>query len=139
MRGYFVEDISGLQEFPVAERYGSLPIGIVEGDLTMTTERGKEYVYKQFTKRVWKLTFRVSLFDLAFFRTLHETVGGKLVPFYFMEDTADSSGSAVLVRKEPDFEPRELDQPASIDEQDIEMYDYTLILTEEPEGAEVQA
>lgn len=145
LRGYYLASPTFLIDFPVGERFGSLVDGRLEGDLIHETERGKRWVYKQFTRRTWRLNFRVSETDLQFFRTLHDAVGGSETAFYFVEDVTtfttagDSIGLDVLVRKEQHFDPHELTDPGVVLGVEMPFYDYTLELTEEPTDAEIDA
>jgi len=139
LRGYYLADPGTLVTFPVAERYGSTPIARSEADIVYETNKGKRWVYKQFTRRVWKLVFRMTAQELGFFLDLHEAVEGQAQTFYFVEDvdTFDSVDDAFLVRKEPDFMPVELPDPAIVNGVQTAIYDYTLELTTEPTDAEV--
>jgi hypothetical protein len=134
--GYYITDVGDKQEFPIAERYGSDPIGIEEGDLELTTERGRRYIYKQFTRQTRRLVFRGTTAQLQFFKDLHQLLGGQETPFYFLPDN-DDEATVLFVRKEKDFKPKELDQAAADSDGDTAVYDYELILTEEPSGPEV--
>jgi hypothetical protein len=127
--GYYLTDPDALVVLPVAERYGSL-IGIEENDIAFETERGVRYVYKQFKRKVRRMTFRMTEAQLAAFETLHNAVEGQLTPFYFVPDT-DNAAVVLYVRKEPSFLPKELDEPAVVDGVVTTMYDYTLELTAE--------
>jgi len=138
-RGYYISDPGSVLTFPVGELFGSNPIGFDEGDLVIETERGKRYVYKQFSRRLWTLKFRVSEVDLQFFRTLHLAVGGQETPFYFVEDASDSAGEAFYVRKEQHFKPTEIDQPGVVGGVEMPFYEYTLELTQEPTEGEIGA
>lgn len=125
--------------FPVGDRAGSSPLDIERTDIEQVTERGKRWIYDQFKRRTWALTYRVTLAQLAFFRTLDAAADGQRVTFYFVPDVV-TDATAVLVRKEKDFKPKEVDSVvADGNGSDTLLYDYTLLLTEEPTGAEVEA
>lgn len=135
---YLDESVLTVQTFPVGERFGAAPHEIEEGDRVLETEFGKKWVYKQFSRRVFRIPMRLTEAQLDFFKTLHEAVGGIETPFYYMVDSLASTSTGILVRKEPQFQPQELDQPAvGTNGTETTMYDYTLILTEEPTGPEV--
>lgn len=125
--------------FPLGDRAGSSPLDIERTDILHETEKGKRWVYAQFKRRCWTLTYRVTLTQLTFFRTLDAAVDGQRDTFNFIPDV-DTDPTAVLVRKEKDFKPKEVDSVvADGNGSETLLYDYTLILTEEPTGAEVAA
>jgi hypothetical protein len=139
VRGYFLSESEAVVPFPVGELYGSNPIRYQEGDLVIETERGKRWVYKQFSRQVYELKFKVSAVDIEFFRELHLAVGGQETPFYFVADSDDSAGVAIYVRKEQNFEPVELDEPGVVGGIEMAFYTYTLLLTQEPTEGEIGA
>jgi len=136
--GFYVTDPNAALEFPRGPRYGSAPRDILEGDLVIETEAGKRWVYKQFTRDKIVVNMRLTAEQLEFFRELHQTVGGQETEFYFVPDM-DDIDTVVLVRKEPNFEPKELDDPGVVDGEEIALYDYSLTMTQEPDGPEVAA
>jgi hypothetical protein len=134
---YYILDPDEALEFPVAPRYGSSPHSIEEGDLTLTTERGKVWVYKKYRKKIPRVNVRVSETQLQFFKTLHLAVGGQETPFYYAPDS-DDMATVFYVRKEPNFEPVELEEEGVFGGVVEPVYDYTLILREEPTGPDVE-
>lgn len=131
-RAYYITDISGIEEFPVYEEWVSDAFpSRRETDIALEAERGKKFVYKQGSRRVWKPYFKaITEAELAFFETLHVAVGGQETPFYFVFDVDASPGDSVLVRKEAHFEPVCV-FAGLVDGAFTRLYDYTLILTEE--------
>lgn len=134
--GWYISDPDDLQEFPVAGGFDSIE-GDEEGDIDHETERGKRWVYKQFSRRIWRFIFRLTDVQKDFFRDLHRAVGGRETPFYFVPDVDASPLEAVLVRKEKDFIPDSA-QGMMIAGGSGRFWQYTMELSEEPEGTEVQ-
>jgi hypothetical protein len=138
LSGYYLANPADVVLFPVAERWGSTK-PLQEDDIVHTTERGRRWVYKLDRLRIYVLIFRVNSTNLEWFRAFHELVNGQEVPFYFIHDTdAESAAEAVLVRKEQNFEYTEGPDPGVFGGVQSGVYDYTMTLTEEPAGAEVQ-
>lgn len=135
--GYYLTTVSGLVSFPVARRYGGEGNHVERTDLVHETDRGRRWVYAQFDRRIFNLTFRVTEAQLATFTTLDTAVDGQRTAFYFVPDVT-VPGTAIYVRKEKDFKPRELEGKASSAGVATKMFDYMLQLTEEPTGDEVE-
>lgn len=133
--GYYSVDDGpgGLVTLPVAERYGA-QISFDRSQIILETEKGKRWVYPQFKRISMKLTFRVTTAELAAFEALDALANGAENAFYFVHDT-DDMAAAFLCRKEKDYAPKELDEPAWVDGVETAVYDYTLEITEEPEAA----
>lgn len=131
LAGYYLAGPGPIVAFPRAVRFGGAPRDREENDLALDTEYGVLWVYKQSRRRAYRLPFRVTAVELAIFETLHNAVEGQRTPFYYMPDITAPIGSAIFVRKEAHFQPREVEQPAVIDGVEVEVYDYDLILREE--------
>src|SRR6266571_4832453 len=131
--GYYITDPSALVAFPVSFGFDSLK-GHEEGDLAFETERGKRWVYKQFTRRTLKLQFRLTDSQLAIFETLHQAVQGQAIPFYFVPDVNASPLDALYVRKEQNFTPARatgMEQDGTVGR----FWEYLLELSAEVTGA----
>ena len=135
--GWYISDPDDIELLPVAERYG-VTLGYEEEDILHETERGKKWVYKLFRRRVRKITFRFTEAQYPAFEALHLAVEGQLTPFWYVADSDDPS-SAIFVRKEKDFLPKELDEPASDNGTTTAVYEYELILTGEVDDLEIEA
>lgn len=110
--------------------------GDQEHDLAHETEHGLKWVYKQSSRRVRRLSFLLTVAQLAILQTLHDAVDGQRTAFYFVPDT-DSPHTVILVRKEQDFRPRAHRELALVNGAPTQLYDYVLELTEEPTAAAV--
>lgn len=134
--GYYLEGASPLVviAFPVARRMGADDAHIERGNLKHTTERGREWIYGQFERVIYRLTFRLTAAQLAIFATLDAAVEGERVPFYFVPDIAGSPLAPIYVRKERDFRPQEMPLKVNAGEQ---FFEYVLELRQEPQGVEV--
>lgn len=131
-RGYYIDDISDMLTFPIAEMAGADAGGKEELDIEIEAESGKRYAEKQGSRRIWKLPFLLRTPALyAFFEELHDAVGGQTVPFYFVLDAAASPHDVFQVRKEKDFRPVPLDRFIRINGQTYQAHRYTLELTQE--------
>ena len=120
---------------PVAERWGAT-IGWEESDLAYESERGRSWIYKQFSKRIRRVSFRFSAADWDAFEALHVAVGGQDTPFFYYPDSAVTA-VYLFCRKEKDFLPRELDQEGYFDGVKMAVFDYNMDLREEPASSEV--
>lgn len=114
-------DLPSVNRTPGAPRFGAEK-HLDERDTSFETDDGSFWAYRNFSRNVWRLTFRVNETQLMVFRTMHDAVDGALTPFYFRLGT-----EVLYVRKESGFKPQMLTQPTSPEP----VYDYTLTLTEE--------
>jgi hypothetical protein len=131
-RAWYLTDADEMEEFPLAERFGS-SMRVERVTLDMTAERGRRFIYTQEERRrVWTLLFRFHTQEIYdFFEDLDAAVTGDETPFYFVLDPDASPIDAVLVRKEKDFDPRPMDTGKSSGDTAAPIWDYTLTLTEE--------
>jgi hypothetical protein len=121
---------------PDAERYGGVHARHNEAVL-VETEKGVRYVYEQFSRRQKKLPFRVTNDDIQALENLHVATHGAVLPFVYIPDI---SGNLVLyVRKEQNFEPKEIESPVVSNDELMACWDYTLELTEESSGRTITA
>lgn len=125
--------------FPKARRYGGDELGIERGAIELETDRGKRWVYNLFERRVLQLDFRITLAQLAVFQTLDSVMVGNATAFYFVPDVSAPSVGNVYVRKEKDFKPKEHQQGVLVSGAAAKLFDYSLILTQEPTAAAVLA
>lgn len=148
--GYYLADSSPIEivTFPKAEsasassmprgKFG--PIAREHTDLSFETEEGVLWTYPQVRRRIWRLTFRITEYELEIFETLHQAVDGQRIAFYFMPDVDEESPIvSYLVRKEKDFQPQQTGTPHWDGTDIVPMYDYTLELREESEAAQILA
>jgi hypothetical protein len=109
-------------------------------DLVLTTEKGYEWIYPQWDRRHYVLTFRILPNKLAssieIFRTLDEAVSGHRDPFLFYENILGSPSSAVLVRKTKDFDEG-AEQPITYTTGVVRSVDYVLELFEVVTGTDI--
>lgn len=108
-----------------AYRFGGRPKSKEEDDILLTADSGKVWAYNNFTKYVFELHWRVTEAQLVSHDVMDQTVGG-IYPFYFSLSGAGAADS-VYVRKDPGFDPIELDSPGG----DASIYDYTLRMKSE--------
>lgn len=134
--GYSLTDVGAVVSFAKARRYGSADLDIERSELSYETDRGKRWVYSLFERRNWRIDYRVTLAELAVFQTMDAAVKG--IAFYFVPDVASPS-TRVHVRKEKDFRPKEFEKGVSVSGSITRLYDYSLVLTQEPTAAEVLA
>lgn len=113
------------------------PYIIEDDDIELTTGRGVIINYKQFSRRTPVYLFRIPASQLQAFITLHETVQGRTIPFYFVPNVDASPLDAMLVRKEKGFNPVSIGKFAfnGVYEQ---WFDYELRLTEEITAASIE-
>jgi len=116
-------DLPNVNRSPGAPRFGAIQ-DLEERDNRFETDDGTLWVYRSFSRNVWRLTFRVQPAELAVFRAMHDAVDGALNPFYFR--IGGVSGDVLYCRKETGFAPRMLSEPTL-----GPVYDYTITLTEE--------
>lgn len=108
---------------PGAYRFGGKPRSRVQSNVALESDSGVEFVYEKFTKRTLELIFRVTGGQLDAFDTFDSTVNGEVGVFYFSLSGAGAADS-FQAKKEPSFDPAELDQP-NRNTGDV-MFDYTL-------------
>lgn len=118
-------------ELPIQSRIG-VEYGTERSDLLMETERGRRWVYPQFTRYRRTMIFRLTLAQLAAFETLDDAVGGQRDPFFFIVDVDVSPQEQIFCRKESSMIVRQLENVAH-----GAMVDYQMIITEEPVGPEI--
>lgn len=121
--------ISGdLVVLPIQSRIG-VEYGKERADILHETERGRRWVYPQFNRQVRRMTFRLTLAQMAAFQTLDEAVGGQRDPFIWVVDTEESPATRLFVRKDAHFILRQHPQVAH-----GELVDLEIRLSEEPTG-----
>jgi hypothetical protein len=113
-RGYYLTDPDDTITFPKIERWESEDAFIDEVDVIVETTTGNIWADKLYARREWELIFYVEhgsddTQGLEFFRTLHQTVQGQVIPFYFVADVDDPDSAVWKVRKEQNFEPRQIE------------------------------
>lgn len=137
--GYFLEVGQDVVELPQHE-WGGLPDsgGKRRKAINEETEEGKRLIYRESTRRMFTLKFRVLEADAEILRTLHDAVNGNATAFYFAVASSDPD-AAYLVRKAPGHAPKELDDPAIVDGETVSVWDYELTLLEEVAAAEILA
>lgn len=156
-RYYFVNTGDTPIRFPLAERYGGGTRDLIENDDVHVRDSGRITAHKRSTRRRWRFPYRMTPTNRAFFETMHKATDGSVRPFYFLEDldelrptvVEDYQGAGLhgeivnpynavdyprrfLVRKQSNFEPKELDTPASVDGVMLPFEDYMLELVQEP-------
>lgn len=100
-RAYFIDPTVGsfftpatvslnVQRFPIAEVPGGSSLNFLEKDVVNVTDSGQQTARKLSSRRQWILPYLVNEATLQFFRALHRSVGGRSLPFYFIEDVDDS-------------------------------------------------
>jgi len=122
---YSLDNIT-FHTMPGAYRLGGRPRSREQSVVALETDNLKQYVYDLGTRQVWELHFRLKDSELDFFDDLDVSVNGAAVPFYFSLSGV-GSGDSVFVRKEPGFDPQELDEPLG----DEMGFDYVLRLKQE--------
>lgn len=122
---------SSLVELPINSRIG-VEYGTERADILMETERGRRWIYPQFTRYRRAMIFRLTLAQLAAFETLDLAVGGQRDPFIFVIDTDVSPTEHIYCRKESSFIVRQLENVAH-----GAVVDYQMVITEEPVGPEI--
>lgn len=124
--------ISGdLVELPIQSRIG-VEYGTERSDIVHETERGRRWVYPEFDRRVRRMTFRLTLAQLAAFDTLDAAVHGQRDPFMWVTDVDVSPPERFMVRKDAHHIVR---QHPNV--QHGELVDLQLNISEEPTGPEI--
>jgi hypothetical protein len=116
---------------PIQSRIG-VEYGKERTDIVNETELGRRWVFPQFERRVRRMTFRLTLAQLAEFEVLDEAVGGQRDPFIWVVDTDESPPDTIFVRKESSFIVQQVDNVAH-----GAIVDLQLNLSEEPTGPEI--
>lgn len=111
---------------PGSYRFGGRPRSRQDENIDLSTDYGNRFVYNLNTRFVYELNFRLTPTQLDVFETFNDAVGGALNPFWFSL-SGDGQSDAVYVRKEPGFDPRELDTPGNGDS----VFDYTLYMIQD--------
>jgi len=117
-----------LVTLPIQSRIG-VEYGKERADILHETERGRRWVYPQFDRQVRRMTFRLTLAQMAAFETLDEAVGGQRDPFIWMVDTDESPSTRLFVRKQAHFILRQHPNVGH-----GELVDLQIDLSEEPTG-----
>lgn len=109
-------------------RLGGRSRSTEEENVRHETGNGRLFVYNMYTRNLYELTFHIIDPDLQAFRDLHDYAAGESYPFYFSFLGASSSGASdsVYVRKEPGFDPKEIDKSRG-----VVVWEYTLVLKQE--------
>jgi hypothetical protein len=124
--GYYLTNVALRVNLPMVETHDA-DMGEERGDISLETDGGKRYTYNQFKREKRRFTFHcVSQAQLDAFRTMHTTVQGQTLPFYFV----DSDGVTMYCKKQKDFMFRRIKAPGF-------QYDVVLELTEEPADAAI--
>lgn len=108
---------------PGKYRYGGRPHSKEDADIRLETDNGVEFIYNLFSRDVIEVVFRLTSSQMDTFRSFHLSVSGQSTPFYFSL-SGIGAASSIYVRKEPGFDPVELDTPGGTSS----MFDYTLRL-----------
>lgn len=103
-----------------AYQFGGRPRSKEESDIIIETDSGVVFSYLEFKRNVWEIRFRCSPTELDTHDDLDELVGGN-TPFYFSMSGVGAADSE-YVRKEPGFDPQELDTPGNKNS----VFDYVL-------------
>ncbi len=91
-------------EFPKGPRF-DIGLGVEEQNTNLETDRGRRFIYPQFQRDLWNVTFRFTEDDRQDFVDFHETVDGQLNPFY-LSITSDNALLALMYgRKSVSFFP----------------------------------
>lgn len=97
--GYYLSSPAAIVYLPVVEAHEA-NLGEQRMDLLVETDGGKRWVYNQFVREMVTVTFRnLTTAQLAAFRTMHDTVQGQGLPFYYVT----SDAVTLYVRKQKDF------------------------------------
>jgi hypothetical protein len=122
-----------LVELPIQARIG-MEYGYEAENLTMTTERGRRWVYPQYEREVRRMTFRLKDdgIQLNAFYDLHVAVRGSRDPFIWIPDVDASPLYRFFCRKEAHLMVEQLRNVAH-----GRIVDYQMTLTGEPTGPEI--
>ncbi len=123
---------------PGAYRYGGRRRTREDTNISLETDYGSKFVYNLSTRFIYELHFRLSEDQVTIFETFNDAVAGEVIPFWF--SLIGDGSDKIFVRKEPGFDPVELDtpgndggdnSPGSDFDGGCSMYDYVLHLTED--------
>lgn len=118
-------------ELPINSRIG-VEYGTERFNETLETERGRRWIVEKFDRQVRRMTFRLTLANLAAFEALDVAVGGDSDPFFFIVDTDESPTERIFCRKESSFIVRQIENfPHG------GLVDYQMSISEEPTGPEI--
>lgn len=90
-------------------KFGGKPRSREQSVIALETDNGVEFVYKLFEKKTFELIFMVANDELDYHESFYLAVNGGVDKFYL---SLNGTGSdSVYVRREPGFDPTELDMP----------------------------
>jgi len=92
-----------------AYRFGGNPLSIEEVNIELESDSGRDFIYHQFQKRVFRLNYRVTTTQLATHQAMHALVKGGIE--FYLSVSGAGAGDSVKVRKMSGFDPQEIDQP----------------------------
>jgi hypothetical protein len=116
---------------------GGSAVAIRERDIVITSDSGRRNVYKKASQREWRFPFILTPAQKDFFETQHKAVNGREQAFFFVEDIDDPDNTTYLVKKEQHFHAKEIDQPATDNDEVTTLYRYTQTLLQEPETVQI--
>lgn len=90
-------------------RFGGKPRSYEEANIELQSDSGRDFIYPQFSKKVFEVRYRVTDTQLDVHETMFLAVKGG-VEFY-ISMTGVGAADSVKVRRMPGFDPQELDQP----------------------------
>ncbi len=97
-------DNSTWVEFPKGPRF-DIGLGVEEQNTNLETDRGRRFIYPQYTRDLWNVTFRFTEDDRQDFLDFHESIDGQLTPFYFSVTANDALLAVMYGRKSIGFFP----------------------------------
>ncbi len=116
-------------------------------DIPLETEKGRRWIYPQFDRLIFGLTFRGFPDNIALLQALDDAVDGQRDPFFLYIDwlTIQVSGfgfnvslpTSIFVRKQPDWEETN-EQPGVQNGEGLSrIVDVEIIFSEEPTGSDI--
>lgn len=139
---WFLEDPGDITNLPRKFTWMSERYDVSRTRIMHVTQFGVKHGYNLSRARVYRYVFRVPETLLTEYMAIDTATFGDVLPFYFVPDIDDfvSSpiGGAVYVRKETEFRPTIVGPFYWEGEGLVQMYDYTLELTEEIPAIEIE-
>lgn len=131
---YLVDDSSNVITLPAA-LYGGI-IGTERKAIDEETEEGERLIYRQSSRAKFVYNYLLLADDLQILRDLHEAVNGDATAFRLVP-SLDQPSVDYLVRKQSEFEPREIPDAAVVDGETVSVFEISLELLEEVATVEI--
>jgi hypothetical protein len=90
--------------FPKGPRFDWAP-GLEEQNIVLETDSGRRFIYPQFQRDSWSITFRFSDMDRQHFQDFHNAVDGQLNQFYLTVGANNAAIAVIYGRKSVSFLP----------------------------------